>query len=213
MVDYICHMVLTTWKLIWKDPWISESLENDRWSCGSVYYSFSINWDGSKRLTVVNLTLCHDLCLKHCHPPFLGSFSATCFDSCESIKCHFNAKTFFKFLWLEFRFKSFLELRVHFKGFVCFRMRKLHAEFQIPADAHVWCQTVFSSNVPKLILKYWTTKTVSQFLGWSVRTLAQYSIQIKVLKQEYFKTNMAKTGWMRVQLKKKNVLKTGIKNP
>ena len=82
---------------------------------------------------------------------------------------------FFKFLWLEFRFKSFLELHVRFKGFVCLRMRKLHAEGQIPADAHDWCQIVFSLNVPKFIPKYWTTKKLSQFLGWSVRTLAQYT--------------------------------------
>ena len=58
--------------------------------------------------------------------------------------CHFNAKTlFFKFLWLEFRFNSFLELHVHFKGFVCLRMRKLHTECQIPADMHDWCQICF----------------------------------------------------------------------
>ena len=61
---------------------------------------------------------------------------------------------FFKFLWLEFRFISFLELHVHFKGFVCLRMRKLHAECQIPADSHDWCQIVFSLNVPKFIPKY-----------------------------------------------------------
>ena len=42
----------------------------------------------------------------------------------------------FKFLWLEFRLKSFLELHVHFKDFVCIRMRKLHAECHIQADAH-----------------------------------------------------------------------------
>ena len=87
----------------------------------------------------------------------------------------FNAETlFFKFLWLEFQFKSFLELHVHFKDFVCLRMHKLHAECQIPADAHDWCQIVFQLNDPKFIPKYWTTKTLSQFLGWSVRTLAQY---------------------------------------
>ena len=61
-----------------------------------------------------------------------------------------------------------------FKGFLCLRMRKLNAECQIPADAHDWCQIVFSLNVPKFIQKYWTTKTLSQFFGWSVRTLAQY---------------------------------------
>ena len=47
---------------------MSESLENDRGSSGSIGYSFSINWDGSKRLTIVNFTLCHDPRLKHSHP-------------------------------------------------------------------------------------------------------------------------------------------------
>ena len=154
---------------------MSESLENDRWSSGTVADSFSINWDGSKWKTIVNCTLWHDLRLKHCHPPFLGSFSAICFDNYESVYCHFNKKTLlFKFPWLEFRFKSFLQLHVHFKGFTCIRMRKLHAERQIPADAHDWCQIVFSFNVRKFIPKYWTTKQLSQFFGWSVRTLAQY---------------------------------------
>ena len=77
-------------------------------------------------------------------------------------------------------YKSFLDLHVHFKGFVCLCMRKLHAKCQIPADAHNWCQIVFSLNVPKFIPKYWTTKTLSQFLGWSVRTLAQYRKQEKM---------------------------------
>ena len=86
----------------------------------------------------------------------------------------------FKFPWLEFRFKSFLELHVHFKDFMCIRMRKLHAECQIPADAHDWCQIVFSFNVPIFIPKYWTTKQLSQFFGWSVRTLALYNIEEKV---------------------------------
>ena len=63
---------------------------------------------------------------------------------------------------------------MHFKGFVCLRMHKLHAECQIPSDAHDWCYIVFALNVPKLIPKYWTTKTLSQFLGWSIRSLAQY---------------------------------------
>ena len=40
------------------------------------------------------------------------------------------------FLWLEFRFKSFLELHTHFKDFMCIRMCKLHKEHQVPADAH-----------------------------------------------------------------------------
>ena len=58
-----------------------------------------------------------------------------CFDICELI--YFNAKTsLIMFMWLEFRFKSFLELHMHFKGFMCIRMHKLHEEFQVPADAH-----------------------------------------------------------------------------
>ena len=44
---------------------MSESLEYDRRSSGSVDYSFFIIWDGSKRLTIVNFTLCHDLRLKN----------------------------------------------------------------------------------------------------------------------------------------------------
>ena len=60
-----------------------------------------------------------------------------CFDICELIYCHFNAKMLLiTFLWLEFRFKSFRELHMHFKGFMCIRMRKLHEEHQVPADAH-----------------------------------------------------------------------------
>ena len=42
----------------------------------------------------------------------------------------------FMFPWLEFRFKSFLELHVQFKGFMCIRLRKLHEKRQVPADAH-----------------------------------------------------------------------------
>ena len=68
---------------------------------------------------------------------FEDCFAAICFDNCEPIYCHFNEKKLlFKFLWLEFRFKSFLVLHVHFKGFMCISMCKLHAECQIPADAH-----------------------------------------------------------------------------
>ena len=63
---------------------------------------------------------------------------------------------------------------MHFKCFMWICMRKLHAEYQIATDAHDWCQIVFSCNVPKFIPKYWTTKTLSQFFGWSVRTFAQY---------------------------------------
>ena len=45
-------------------------------------------------------------------------------------------KTFIiEFLLIKFRLKSFLELHVHFNGFICIRMRKLHAESQIQADA------------------------------------------------------------------------------
>ena len=32
---------------------------------------------------------------------------------------------------------------MHFKGFMSIHMRKLHAECQIPADVHDWCQIVF----------------------------------------------------------------------
>ena len=81
----------------------------------------------------------------------------------------------FTFLWLEYRFKSFLESHVHFKGFMCIRMRKLHEKCQVPADAHNWCQIVFTFNVPKSVSKYLTTKQLLQILGWSVRTLAQYT--------------------------------------
>ena len=72
---------------------------------------------------------------------------------------------FFKFLWLEFRFKSFLELYVHLNGFMCICMRKLHAESQIQTDAHCWCQIVFSLNVPKFIPKYWTKKHYRNIWG------------------------------------------------
>ena len=65
MVDEIRLTVLTTWKLIRRDPWMSESLENDRWSSGSVDYSFPINWGGNKQLTIVNFTLCRNLRLTH----------------------------------------------------------------------------------------------------------------------------------------------------
>ena len=40
------------------------------------------------------------------------------------------------FLWLEFRFKSFLKLPVQFKSFMCIRMRKLQEGRKVPADAH-----------------------------------------------------------------------------
>ena len=74
--------------------------------------------------------------MKHRHSPFLRIVVINV-DSCESIYCHFNEKKLlFKFPWLEFRIKSFLEFHMHFKGFMCIRMRKLHAEWQIPADTH-----------------------------------------------------------------------------
>ena len=134
--------------------------------------SFSIIWDGSKGLTTVNFMLCHDLPLKHCHPPFFEDcfppYVLTAVSQCNVILM--KKTLLFKFLWLEFRFKPFLELHVHFKGFMCVRMRKLHAKRQIPADAHDGCEIVFWLNIPKFCPKYWTTKTLSQFLWWSVRT-------------------------------------------
>ena len=36
---------------------------------------------------------------------------------------------------MKIRLKSFLELHVHFNGFMCIHMRKLHVERQIQADA------------------------------------------------------------------------------
>ena len=71
MVNWICSTVLTTWKVLRKAPWMSESLENDRWPWGSVAHSFFGNKDGSKWITIVNFTLWHDLRQKHYHPPFL----------------------------------------------------------------------------------------------------------------------------------------------
>ena len=132
------------------DVWIY-SLENDRWSSGSVAYTFSINWGFSKWKTIVHFTLWHDLRLKHCHPSFLRIVFRHMFDSCESIYCHFNEKTLlFKFPWLEFRFKSFLELLVHFKGFMCIRMRKLHqnARFQLmhTIDAKLCSYLMFQNS-------------------------------------------------------------------
>ena len=38
----------------------------------------------------------------------------------------------------KFRLKSFLELHVHLNGFTYIRVRKLHAEYQIQADACDW---------------------------------------------------------------------------
>ena len=52
----------------------------------------------------------------------------------------------FKFLWLEFWFKSFLGLNVHFKGFMCICMRKLRAKCQMPADAKLWSHCMFQNS-------------------------------------------------------------------
>ena len=52
---------------------------------------------------------------------------------------------------------------MHFKGFVCLRMRKLHAEWQIPADAHDWCQTVFSLS--KILSKILNDKNIIAIFG------------------------------------------------
>ena len=58
---------------------------------------------------------------------FEDHFHPYVFGICELIYCHLNAKpSLFTFLWLEFRFESVLKLHVHFKGFICIRMRKLH---------------------------------------------------------------------------------------
>ena len=165
---------------------MSESLKNDRWSSGSVHYSFSISIGMVKNeYPIVYFTLWHNPRLKNCHIPILRIIFLPCFDICELIYYHFNAKTLlFTFLWLEYRFKSFLELHVHFKGFICIRMRKLHEERQIPADAHEWCQIVFSFNVPKVVSKYLTTKQLSQICRWSVRTLAQYTCSVIFSRQQ-----------------------------
>ena len=114
----------------------------------------------------------------------------------------------FKFLWLEFRFKSFLKLHVHLKGFICIHMRKLHVECQIPADEHDWCQIVLSLIVPKFVPKYWTTKKLSQFLGWSVRTLAQYTYTYYI---QNFKTLASFCSWsVRFESHLVGNLKTGF---
>ena len=139
-------------------------LENDRWSSGSVDYSFSINWAGSKWITTVHFmlarsaseTLSSTIFEVRLPPYFLTIVS-------QFITILTKTTLVFKFLWLEFQFKSFLELHVHFKGFMCKHMRKRHAECQISADAHDWCQSVLSFNVPKFIPKYWTTKNITIF--------------------------------------------------
>ena len=163
---------------------MSETLKNNKWSSGSVDYSFSINWDRRKWIPIVYFTMWHDPRRKHCHTPILRIVFRYMFWHLWVIYCHYNAKTLlFTFLWLEFRFKSFLELHMHFKGFMCIRMRKLHQECEVPADAHVWCQIAFSLRVPKCVSKYLTTKQLSQMFRWSVRTLAQYTIYM------YYKTH------------------------
>ena len=158
MVDKIRHTVLTTWKFLRKDPWMSESLENDRWSSGSVAYSVSINWDGRKWITIVHFTLwsrsasetLSSIMFGDRFPPYVLTVVSQFIDILT------KKTVLFRFPWLEFRFESFLELHVHFKGFMCIRMRKLHAECQMPADAHDWCHP-----------KYWTTKQLSHFF-WMI---------------------------------------------
>ena len=54
---------------------------------------------------------------------------------------------------------------MHFKGFVCLRMPKLHAECQFPADAHDLCETVFSLNVPKNHSKILNDKNIIAVFG------------------------------------------------
>ena len=130
---------------------MSEPFENDRWSFGSAVYSFSINWDGSKWITIIYFTLWHDLCLKHSHPPFLWSFSVICFDSCESVYCHFNEKTLlFKFPWLELRFKSFLELHAHFKGLCLYAcancIQKARSQLIYTIDAKLCSHWMFQNS-------------------------------------------------------------------
>ena len=88
-------------------------------------------------------------------------------------------------LWIKFRLKSFLELHVHFNGFMCIRIRKLHAEYQNQADACDWSLIVLSFSVPNVIRKKSATKKLSQLFGWSVRTLAQYSTPYNYLAHVY----------------------------
>ena len=150
------------------DAWIPK---NDWWSSGSVDYSFSMNWDGSKWITILNFTLWQDSRLKHCHTPNLRIFFRHMFWQLWVIYCHFNAKTLlFTFLWLEFRFKSFLEFYVY-----------THAQTARRTPGSGWCtrliQTVFSFISPKFVSKCLTTKQLSRFFGWSVRTLAQYMLE------------------------------------
>ena len=63
---------------------------------------------------------------------FKGLFPAIVFESCESIYCHFEEENVDNGVSMD---KSFLELHVHFNGFVCIRMRKVHAGCQIQANA------------------------------------------------------------------------------
>ena len=51
-------------------------------------------------------------------PPFV----LTVVDQFNVIFSFYRKTLLFKFLWLEFRFKSFLELHVHFKGFMYIQM-------------------------------------------------------------------------------------------
>ena len=55
---------------------------------------------------------------------------------------------------------------MHFKGFMCIRMRKLHYEHQVPAGAQDGCQTVFSFNESKIRFEIFNDKAnYRDFLG------------------------------------------------
>ena len=43
---------------------------------------------------------------------------------------------------------------------MCICMRKLHEEYQVPADAHDWCQTVFSFIKSKIRFEIFNDKTI-----------------------------------------------------
>ena len=100
---------------------------------------FFINWGGSKWITMDNFR-CDTICVWNTEiHHFWGSLPAIVFYSCDSIYCHFEAKTLIiEFLWIKFRLKSFLELHVHFSGLMCTCMRKVHTEYQIQANACDW---------------------------------------------------------------------------
>ena len=104
-----------------------------------------INWGGSKWITIDNFR-CDMICIWSIEiHHFWWSFPTIVFDSCASIYCHFEEKTLIiEIWWIKFWLKSFLELHMHFNGFMCIRMHKLHAECQIQVDACDWSQTVSS---------------------------------------------------------------------